>query len=326
LTDATAQVATKTRWSRPRTVGERLAHAPIGVVPIIWNNADLPGHRPLIPPAEVLDEIERLGYAGTQMGVGFPRGAELAEELAARHLRLAEVYATIACGREGPLPGAMTVSRDRLFDLHAAGGEVLVVALERTDERDVWVGRADGAPQLTDGGWRSLGTLLDALAREAGELGHPLAFHNHCGTYVETPDEIEQLVGATDPDGVGLCLDVGHAVLGGGDPQALLARYGERVLHVHLKDIAPEPLQDLRDGRLIGFAAALTERVFAPLGRGVLDLPSVLRALAAREYRGWLMVEQDTSWEPPSEAAAIGMRVLDATLRWTAADPKGESA
>jgi sugar phosphate isomerase/epimerase len=39
--------------------------------------------------------------------------------------------------------------------------------------------------------------------------------------------------------------------------------------------------------------------------------------LDARGYGGWLMVEQDTSWEPPSEAAAIGRRVLDAALRWT---------
>ncbi|MGH2358425.1 MAG: hypothetical protein ACRDGJ_10520, partial [Candidatus Limnocylindria bacterium] len=53
------------------------------------------------------------------------------------------------------------------------------------------------------------------------------------------------------------------------------------------------------------------------LGSGILDLPGVLRALAARRYGGWLMVEQDTSWEPPSEAAAIGRRVLDAALRWT---------
>ena len=36
----------------------------------------------------------------------------------------------------------------------------------------------------------------------------------------------------------------------------------------------------------------------------------VLRALAARGYDGWLMVEQDSSWAPPSEAAAIGRRVL----------------
>jgi len=54
----------------------------------------------------------------------------------------------------------------------------------------------------------------------------------------------------------------------------------------------------------------------------VLELPSVLQALAAAGYRGWLMVEQDTSWEPPSEAAAIGRSVLEAMLRWPA-DGKG---
>jgi len=325
LTDVTAQVATKAS-RRSRSGAEPLADAPIGVVPIIWNNADLPGRGPLVPAPVVLDEIARLGYAGTQMGAGFPRGKELAHELATRHLRLAEVYAAVPCGADGPRSDAMAMGRERLRELHAAGGEMLVVALERTEERDAWVGRAAAAPPLTERGWRSLAELLDALGRESGELGHPLAFHNHGGTYVETAAEIERLVRGTDPDRVGLCLDVGHAALGGGDPSEMLARYGERVWHVHLKDIAMEPLRALREGRLTGFEAALEERIFAPLGRGVLDLPSVLQGLAARHYRGWLMVEQDTSWEPPSEAAAIGMHVLDATLRWMAASPTGEAS
>ena len=33
---------------------------------------------------------------------------------------------------------------------------------------------------------------------------------------------------------------------------------------------------------------------------GSLDLVGVLRVLAARDYDGWLMVEQDSSWSPPS--------------------------
>jgi sugar phosphate isomerase/epimerase len=46
----------------------------------------------------------------------------------------------------------------------------------------------------------------------------------------------------------------------------------------------------------------------------VLDLLGCLRALADRDYAGWLMVEQDSSWSPPSEAAAIGRRVLALAL------------
>jgi inosose dehydratase len=326
LSDGAGSVATYTTWRRPRADGEPLAEAPVGIVPIIWNNADLPALGPRVPAGEVLDEIARLGYAGTQLGVGFPRGDALARELRSRDLRLAEVYAAIPCQRDGPTSDAMDEARELLAELHAAGGDVLVVALQRDEEREAWVGRAVGAPRLTEGGWRSLGQVLDALGSEAGALGHPLAFHNHSGTYVETPDELDRLTRETEPDRVGLCLDVGHAALGGGDPVAMLDQYGGRVLHVHLKDIAPEPLLALREGRLTGFAAALNERIFAPLGGGILDLPSVLAALAARGYRGWLMVEQDTSWEPASEAAAIGRRVLDATLRWMAASPTGEAS
>jgi len=293
-----------------------LARSPIGVVPIIWNNADLRDLRPLMPALEVIGEMERLGFAGTQLGIDFPAGVKLADELAAHHLRLAEVYAAFACHADGPAPGALDIARHRLAELHAAGGEVLVVALDRCDDRDDWVGRAGRAPGLTDAGWRSLGDLLDTLAGEAIASGHQLAFHNHGGTYVETPDELERLASITDPRLVGLCLDVGHAILGGGDPVAMLHQHGERVIHVHLKDVAAEPLRALREGTMTGFAAALRARIFAPLGGGVLELPSVVAALASLHYGGWLMVEQDSSWEPPSEAAAIGRRVLDAVLRW----------
>jgi len=310
--------------TRPRaTPGEggagSLADAPIGVVPIIWNNADLPPSKPPLHPSTVLDEIERLGFAGTQLGVGFPTGDELRRELSARHLRLAEVYGAIPCQRDGPAANAPEVARRHLDDLVADGGEVLVVALERSEERDAWVGRAAGAPSLTDDGWTALGDLLNDLGEEAGRSGHEVAFHNHAGTFVETSDELDRLMASTDPRRVGLCLDVGHAIVGGGDPVAILARHGERVTHVHLKDVAPGPAAALREQRLTGFLPALQARVFAPLGSGLLDLPGVLAALANRRYRGWLMVEQDTSWEPPSEAAAVGRRVLASTLRWMTA-------
>ncbi len=41
--------------------------------------------------------------------------------------------------------------------------------------------------------------------------------------------------------------------------------------------------------------------------------------LAERDCAGWLMVEQDTTWTPPSEAMAIARRVLDYAIRHTVA-------
>lgn len=306
---------------RHRAPDEQLSAAPIGVVPIVWNNADLPELTPLVSAEELFDEVGRLGFDGLQLGVGFPAGGTLRDALAAHRLRLAEAYVELPCQRDGPTEAALEIGRRRLAELHAAEGEVLVVALNRAPERNAWAGRAGEAPRLTDEGWRSLAATLEKLASESLALGHPLAFHNHAGSYVEDAEEIDRLAGSTDPALVALCLDVGHALVGGADPVAIIGHQRRRIVHVHLKDVAGDALEALRGGRLTGFEAALRARIFTPLGSGILDLPAVLAALAALQYEGWLMVEQDTSWEPASEAAAIGRRVLDAMLRWPCSQP-----
>jgi len=294
-----------------------LASSPIGVVPIVWNNADVAGLAPRVPALMVLDEAARLGFDGVQDGIGFPRGSALHLALTERGLRLAEVYVALPCGPDGLEPDALGLGRRRLAELDQAGGEVLVVALSFTPERQALAGRAaDGqAHTLSDPAWSELASVLETLGAEARALGHPLAFHGHAGTFVETPDELDRLARATDPGLVGLCLDVGHYLVGGGDPVAAVRRFRSRVVHVHLKDVAPEPLARLRAGTIPGFVDALRARIFTELGSGILDLAGVLGALADAGYQGWLMVEQDTSWKPPSESAAIGRSVLGFALR-----------
>jgi inosose dehydratase len=142
-----------------------------------------------------------------------------------------------------------------------------------------------------------------------------VAWHQHTGTFVETPDELVRLMDLTDPALLGVCLDVGHYIVGGGDPVAAVEQFGARVRHVHLKDVDPTVLGRLRAGELADFPAAIRARLFTELGAGILDLPAVLAPLARLDYAGWLMVEQDSCWGPPSESAAIGRRVLGEALR-----------
>ncbi|MGH2402776.1 MAG: hypothetical protein ACRDE6_08675, partial [Candidatus Limnocylindria bacterium] len=78
-----------------------LRDAPIGVVPIVWNNADLFDLAPETAAESVLDEIARLGFAGTQSGRGFPEGEALRETLARRGLRFAELYSALNAGPDG---------------------------------------------------------------------------------------------------------------------------------------------------------------------------------------------------------------------------------
>ncbi len=297
---------------RLRRPGDALPLASIGTVPILWNNVDVEELRLGTDAATLLDEIARLGYEGTQLGIGFPEGDALRSMLAERHLRLAEVYVALSATPSGLGDDAMVVGRERLRLLHAAGGDVLCVALDGSPDRERWAGRAadDRSPRFTDQAWQGLAEVLHELADETIAAGHRLAFHPHAGTYVETPAEVNRLVAITDPARVGVCLDVGHYLVGGGDPVEALERLGDRVTHLHLKDVDPTVLGRMASGEIVDFGGAVRARVFTELGSGSLDLLGCIRVLAARGYEGWLMVEQDSSWPPPSEAAAIGRRVL----------------
>jgi inosose dehydratase len=314
---AAAIVEEGARLRRRLAVTGPLAGASIGTVPILWNNVDIAELRLGTPAETILDDIARTGYDGCQLGLGFPQGDALKGVLGARELRLAEVYASIPATTDGPTPSALADVRERLRLLGAGGGEVLCVAFDGSPDRDGSAGRADdpSTARLTDDGWARTVDLLETVAAETRAAGGRIAFHPHAGTYIETPAEVERLAGSIDAATLPFCLDVGHYTIGGGDPVAALQTYGERVTHVHLKDVDPEVLAGLRDGTVAGFGAGVRRRLFTELGAGVLDLDAILGALAERRYAGWLMVEQDSGWPPPAESAAIGRRVLAAAIR-----------
>jgi inosose dehydratase len=295
--------------------------APIGCVPIVWNNADLFDLAPETTAASVLDEMARIGFAGTQFGRGFPEGDELRKELARRGLRFAELYSALPAGPGGLTAEAADCARTDLARLAAGGGEVLVVALDGGGERDAWSGRVatgTGAPRWPTDAYDRLAGLLGQLAATAPD-GVRVAFRPHTATWIEAPDEVELLAARLPGTEAGICLDVGHFLVGGGDPVEAIGRYGELISHVHVKDVDPGVLARLRAGEIDGFAAAVRERIFTEPGNGALDLDGVVAALDRIGYAGWLMVEQDSSWLPSSEAAAIGHRVLRYALRRRAA-------
>jgi len=288
----------------------RLSEAPIGCVPIIWNNADLRDLGPEVAYETVLDELVRLDFAGCQFGIGFPEGEAIRSELARRNLRLAERYWALPADSGGLVGDAEGSARHALAHARSTGAEVLVLALDGGGGRDEWAGRVDeGGPRWPDAAFDGLATLLGTIAEEGAD-DVMVAFHPHAATWIETADETDALAARLTGSRARLCLDVGHFTVGGGNPVEAIGRHGELIGHVHLKDVDGDVLRRLRAREIGGFAPAIRERIFTELGNGVLDLPGVLRALAGIGYSGWLMVEQDSSWLPPSEAAEIGGRAV----------------
>jgi inosose dehydratase len=111
---------------------------------------------------------------------------------------------------------------------------------------------------------------------------------------VEAPWEIERLLSLTD---VGVCLDTGHLLLGGGDPVQAVRDWGDRLNHVHLKDAKLDVIRGIVNDRAA--VRAIWERgAFCRLGTGDVALGGVLENLRAQDYRGWLVVEQDILPDP----------------------------
>src|SRR5207244_5699153 len=171
----------------------------------------------------------------------------------------------------------------------------LIVADDEDPARTAQAGRVpvDGSAGFDDEQWREAVATLNAVARALrDELSMTVVVHHHAGTFVETPPEIDRLLAETDPERVGLLLDTGHALYGGADPVEVLRRHGDRVRYVHLKDVRADELARVRTTD-ISMSEAWKRGVFCPLGEGVVDFPGVVESLRARDYDGWLIVEQD---------------------------------
>jgi inosose dehydratase len=106
---------------------------------------------------------------------------------------------------------------------------------------------------------------------------------------------------------VGLCIDTGHVVVGGGDPVALARDAGARVLHVHLKDVDATIARQISGGAL-GYRVAVRDGLYRPLGDGDVDVLGVVRAAEESGFGGWYVLEHDAVLDHEPEAGSGSVR------------------
>ncbi len=229
----------------PRQPAEGAQQIAVANAPVSYGAFELTvGHDPNVPDGiSVLDQVAEAGYAGIDLGpAGYlGSGARLGELLAERGLGLSGAYLELPYADhdalEQELAGldAMLATFDAVQPYLPGPPPRPTLADSGSQKRRGRPGRSVAQPGLglDDGGWRK---FAEGLARAVGRCrnrGYEPTFHPETGTYVEAPWEIEEVLGRSD---VGLCLETGHMMLGGGEPVAMLRDWGERVNHVHLKD------------------------------------------------------------------------------------------
>jgi inosose dehydratase len=286
-----------------------LDKAKVGIVALNWKFE-------MAKSAEFLKRIAAYEFEGIQISVEQANSDSFLSQMKENNLATAEQYLDIACDENGPLDIADAHSQEIVDAAIRAGVEMLVFAVDGTLERDIYAGRTHLGPQLNENGYQRLADHITKYALQAKAAGMRSSFHPHSATYIETPEETRKLMALLDYDLVGMCLDVGHWIVGGGDPVQGVIEYGKRVTHVHIKDVDPEVLKKLIAGEYERMHVAVEDHyLFVPAGEGALDLPGLFKELAKIDFSDWMMSEQDKAREPAEEKSGISMRNIKTALK-----------
>ncbi len=252
--------------------------------PISWGVCEVPGWGYQLDPSLVLEQMRGLGLTATELGpVGFlPEQPQAkAEMLASYGLRAVAEFVPVVLHDSSIDP---TSTFDTALDgLIASGAGVVVLAASTGTEG------YDERPVLDGPAWKRVAEQLDSLSERAAARGIVATLHPHVGTIVETAEEIDRVLTTS---AIGLCLDTGHALIGGADPVAIAREASDRIKHVHLKDVDLAWAQRVQAGE-IAYSSAVAQGMYKPLGEGQVDIAAIVKAMEAIGYDGWYVLEQD---------------------------------
>jgi inosose dehydratase len=267
----------------------------IAGAPVSWGICEVPGWGYQLPLDRVLREMHQIGLTATEFGPeGFlPADRDRRDDLlGGYHLHALGGFVPVVLHAEGP-------HLDRAFD-GFADGDVLVIAAATGAEG------YDTRPDLDRAGRRRLMANLDYLKTAAEDRGMTAVLHPHVGTLIETGHDVEQVLEGSE---IALCLDTGHLLIGGTDPVTLAEQAGDRIAHVHAKDVDNGLARRVRAGDLT-YTEAVARKMYRPLGDGDVDFGAVAAALGKYRYDGWWVLEQDTilTGEPTGEGPVADVR------------------
>ncbi len=135
--------------------------------------------------------------------------------------------------------------------------------------------------------------LLKYTEDKVKATGIKIAIHNHGPEDKRYPGPKDVFDRIKNMDaGMGLCLDIGHAVRAGADPAKAVLDFRQRMFDLHIKDVT----------------VAKQEGKAMEVGRGVIDFPALVTALRKINYQGKCSIEfeKDMKDSLPGIAESVG--------------------
>ena len=282
--------------------------AKLGIAPIAWWNDDLAELSDDVSLEECLRQASEAGFIGMETGRRFPMDmAELGPIL--------DRFGISVCGGWFSgllLDGDIEAEKDRIAQqmefFIAAGAPCIVYGETARSIQGVRSAPLATKPKLTEAEMAAYGRKISDFADWCAGQGMPISYHHHMAAAVETEEELDLFMKHSS---VPLLYDAGHMAFAGGDVMRVIENHHARISHVHTKDIRRAVVDGL-DRTRESFLDAVIKGAFTVPGDGSLDFEAIVKALAAKGYEGWFVVEaeQDPVANLPLEMAKKGHKEL----------------
>ena len=278
----------------------------LGIAPIAWTNDDMPDLGKENTFEQCVSEMALAGFTGSEVGNKYPKDPEVLKK--ALELRGVEIcnqwFSSFLITK--PFEEVEKEFRAQLTFLKAMGAKVIGASEQSHSVQGQMDTPVFGHKyEMNDEEWDIFCTGKNKLGKIAKEeYGIALTFHHHMGTVVQSLAEVDRMMENTDPEYVSLLFDTGHFTYCGEDPLEVVKKYVHRIKHVHLKDIRPEVVEQVKKENM-SFLAGVRAGAFTIPGDGCINYDPIFKVLEDAGYEGYMVVEaeQDPAKANPLEYA-----------------------
>ena len=278
----------------------------LGIAPIAWTNDDMPDLGKENTFEQCVSEMALAGFTGSEVGNKYPKDPEVLKK--ALELRGVEIcnqwFSSFLITK--PFEEVEKEFRAQLAFLKAMGAKVIGASEQSYSVQGQLDTPIFGHKyEMNDQEWDTFCTGMNKLGKIAKEeYGIALTFHHHMGTVVQSLAEVDRMMENTDPEYVSLLFDTGHFTYCGEDPLEVVKKYVHRIKHVHLKDIRPEVVEQVKKENMSSLAGVRAGAFTIP-GDGCINYDPIFKVLEEAGYEGYMVVEaeQDPAKANPLEYA-----------------------
>ena len=278
----------------------------LGIAPIAWTNDDLPDLGKENTFEQCVSEMALAGFTGSEIGNKYPKDPEVLK--AALSLRGVEIcnawFSTFLISK--PYEETEKGFEEHVAFLAKMGAKVVGVSEQSYSTQGIQTQPVfEGKYIMNDEEWEKLCDGLNRLGKLSLEkYGVARTFPHHMGTVVQSAAEVERMMQGTDSAYVSLLFDTGHFAYCDEDPLEMVKKYADRIRHVHLKDIRPDVVAQVKAERM-SFLDGVRAGAFTIPGDGCIDYDPIFKVLEESGYEGYMVVEaeQDPAKANPLEYA-----------------------